>query len=144
MEQINHKSCCVLKDSINIIESFSKEFKVKIFGKIGEISIEKLIKRINWNTQEFLKSFSQFISSNSINMNFLPSIIFDRFKDILVKELESHFNLIICELLKADNFSGLKYLKLDQKIKNIQDKVSFLITNDEFQILLTEQYTKIM
>ena len=144
MEQINRKSCCVLKDSINIIESFSKEFKVKIFGKIGDISVEKLIKRINWNTEELLKSFSQFISSNSVDIKFLPSIIFDKFKDILVKELASYFNVIIYELLKTENFSGLDYLKLDQRIKNVQDKISFLLTIDEFQIVLTKQYTKIM
>lgn len=144
LKQINHKSCCVLKDSSSIIEAFSKEFKVKIFGKIGEISVERLIKRINWNTQELSTSFSQFISSNSTNLQSLPSIIFDRFKDILVKELALYFNLIIFDLLRTEDFSGLEYLKLDRRIKSIQDKVSFKISDKEFKILLTEQYTKIM
>lgn len=146
LKQINLNQPCILKDSIKIIESFSNSYNVKLYGDIGKISVRKLVERINWNFQELSISFSQFITSSIEKSPFLglPSIILCRFKNIFVAQLASIFHDIISEFLRIEKLSGLQHLKLDQRIKRIQDKVSFVLTSDEFEGLLLEQYTKIM
>lgn len=116
---------CVINDAKQIINEFSNRF-----GFTDNKSIKKLIQKINWNTQE--------LEISSIHLIELDSLL-DHFKPLIIKKTRSKLSKII----ESKGICPFENLKNDE-ISLIESQISLIISRNEFETLLLEQYIQFM